>query len=90
MIFLASSSVLQADNNDNIKLKGNFEFGYRYVDVNGNIDKYYEDLNFRQGPRLLGLNTPLTVATVYSSLTDGTTMTKKCTILMIIPRIFLL
>lgn len=70
MIFLASSSVLQADNNDNIKLKGNFEFGYRYVDVNGNIDKYYEDLNFRQGPRLLGLNFDILPSGKYKNYFD--------------------
>ncbi len=41
---------------DTTKLAGNVEFGYRYVNVNGNINKYNEHLNYQKGPRLLALN----------------------------------
>ncbi len=41
---------------DTTRVAGNFEFGYRYVSVNGNVDKYNEDLNYQKGPRLLALN----------------------------------
>jgi len=56
IVFLICSGFIAADEENTLKLKGNFEIGYRYVDVDGNKDKYYEDLNIRKGPRLLDLN----------------------------------
>jgi hypothetical protein len=56
IVFLICSGILSADEENKLKLKGNFEIGYRYVDISGNDNKYYEDLNIRKGPRLLDLN----------------------------------
>jgi hypothetical protein len=56
IVLLICSGILTADEENTLKLKGNFEIGYRHVDVDGNKDKYYEDLNIRKGPRLLDLN----------------------------------
>ena len=58
LIFAASGLSLRAED-DTTKVVGNFEFGYRYVNVSGNINKYNEDLNYRKGPRLLALNLDL-------------------------------
>ena len=54
-IFICSN-ILMAAEEDSTKVVGNFEFGYRYVNVTGNINKYNEDLNYQKGPRLLNLN----------------------------------
>jgi len=71
LLFLLFSSLLHAeDEEDRVKLVGNFEFGYRYVDINGNIDKYYEDLNIRKGPRLLSLNFDLLSSGKYKKYFD--------------------
>ena len=55
LIFAGSGLSLRAEE-DTTKVVGNFEFGYRYVNVSGNINKYNEDLNYQKGPRLLALN----------------------------------
>ncbi len=55
LIFAGSVLSLRAEE-DTTKVVGNFEFGYRYVNVSGNINKYNEDLNYQKGPRLLALN----------------------------------
>lgn len=70
MVLLASSNILRADEEDKILLTGNFEFGYRHVDVSGNIDKYYEDLNIRKGLRLLSLNFDLFPSGKYKNYFD--------------------
>jgi hypothetical protein len=70
MIFLVSSNILRADEEDRVTLTGNFEFGYRHVDVSGNINKYYEDLNIRKGPRLLSLNFDLLSSGKYKNYFD--------------------
>ncbi|MBS3818386.1 hypothetical protein KGY73_02615 [bacterium] len=53
--FITGPSFLKAQEED-WKIKGRFQLGYRYVEVKGNTHKYYEDLNLRQGPRLLDLD----------------------------------
>jgi len=70
MVFLASSNILRAEEEDKVLLSGNFEFGYRHVDVSGNINKYYEDLNIRKGPRLLSLNFDLLPSGKYKKYFD--------------------
>lgn len=70
MIILASSIFLRADEEDMVKLSGNFELGYRYVDIEGNKDKYFEDLNLRKGPRLLTLNFDLLPSGKYKNYFD--------------------
>lgn len=70
MTFLVSSNILRADEEDKVLLTGNFEFGYRHVDVSGNINKYYEDLNIRKGPRLLSLNFDLLASGKYKNYFD--------------------
>ncbi len=67
---LVSSNLLPAEEEDRVELKGNFEFGYRYVDINGNRDKYYEDLNLRKGPRLLTLNFDILSSGKYKNFFD--------------------
>lgn len=67
---LVSSNILRADEEDKVELTGNFEFGYRHVDVSGNADKYYEDLNIRKGPRLLSLNFDLLPSGKYKNYFD--------------------
>ena len=54
-IFICSTW-LSAAEEDATKVAASFEFGYRYVDVSGNINKYNEDLNYQKGPRLLNLS----------------------------------
>lgn len=68
--FLLSISLALPDEEDILKWEGNFEFGYRYVDVSGNIDKYYEDLNIRKGPRLLSLNFDILPSGKYKKYFD--------------------
>jgi hypothetical protein len=68
--FILSTNLALADEEDTLKWKGNFEFGYRYVDVSGNIDKYYEDLNIRTGPRLLSLNFDILPSGKYKKYFD--------------------
>jgi len=70
LFFLYFSSFLLAADEEKMKVSGNFEFGYRYVDVNGNIDKYYEDLNIRKGPRLLTLNIDILPSEKYKKYFD--------------------
>lgn len=58
---------------------GDFDVGYRWVDTNGNEDKYREDLNYGSGPRLFNLNMNITpvgstffdLANVYASHLGG-------------------
>lgn len=69
-ILIMASTALRADDGDGVKLSGNFEFGYRHVDVSGNINKYYEDLNIRRGPRLLSLNFDLLPSGKYKNYFD--------------------
>jgi hypothetical protein len=70
IVFLSCSGVLAADEENTLKLKGNFEIGYRYVDVDGNKNKYYEDLNIRKGPRLLDLNFDILPSGNYKNYFD--------------------
>jgi len=70
MIFFVSSGILLPDNEDKVKFAGKFEIGYRYVDINGNKDKYYEDLNIKKGPRLLELNFDIIPSGKYKNYFD--------------------
>jgi len=70
IILIVSSNILRADEEDKVALTGNFEFGYRHVDVSGNINKYYEDLNIKKGPRLLSLNFDLLPSGKYKNYFD--------------------
>jgi hypothetical protein len=47
---------------------GDFDVGYRWVDTNGNENKYREDLNYTSGPRLFNLN--MNITPVGSSFFD--------------------
>ncbi|MFQ6082648.1 MAG: hypothetical protein ACE5WD_04720 [Candidatus Aminicenantia bacterium] len=69
-LFLLLSSLLLAEDEDKVKLSGTFDFGYRYVNVDGNQDKYFEDLNIRKGPRLLNLNIDVIPSGKYSKYFD--------------------
>lgn len=41
-------------------VEGQFDFGFRWADSHGNESKYFEDLNYRTGPRLFNLNLNVT------------------------------
>jgi len=47
---------------------GDFDVGYRWVDSNGNENKYREDLNYQSGPRLFNFN--MDISPVGSSFFD--------------------
>jgi predicted porin len=46
----------QAGEKPPLQSTGSFELGFRHVDVNGNEDKYMEDVNYTKGPRLFKLD----------------------------------
>jgi hypothetical protein len=54
-----AGSVCTADD-EAMTCVGEFEVGFRYVDVGGNEDKYREDVNYTKGPRLFKLDLNLT------------------------------
>jgi hypothetical protein len=49
-------SYAQAGEKSALQSTGSFELGFRHVDVNGNEDKYMEDVNYTKGPRLFKLD----------------------------------
>ena len=61
------------------EVTGGFDLGYRWNDVDGNENKYFEHLNYRTGPRLFNLNLDITpvgssffdLANVYGSGLGG-------------------
>lgn len=61
------------------QVTGDFDVGYRWVDSNGNENKYREDLNYQSGPRLFNFNMNISpvgsnffdLANVYASHLGG-------------------
>lgn len=60
-------------------VQGGFDAGFRLTDTNGNRDKYFEDVNIRNGPRLFNLDlnvtpvndAPFDLLNVYGSNLGG-------------------
>ena len=54
-IFFIAALSLQADV-DGYKFKGDFKFGYRFVDTSGELNRYKQDINLEKGVRLFDFN----------------------------------
>src|SRR5581483_3269154 len=46
----------RGENSGNYNIVNSFETGYRFSLIDGNLGKYRSDVNYRNGPRLLGSN----------------------------------
>jgi hypothetical protein len=59
---------LQAE--ENKTFYGNFMFGYRFVDTSGTVNKYKEDINLDEGPRLFSFNLTYTPEGTLKNVLD--------------------
>lgn len=59
---------LQAEENNTFY--GSFMFGYRFVDTTGTVNKYKEDINLDEGPRLFSFNLSYTPEGALKNLLD--------------------
>ena len=59
---------LQAEENNTFY--GSFMFGYRFVDTAGTVNKYKEDINLDEGPRLFNFNLSYTPEGALKNLLD--------------------
>lgn len=67
--FLLSPAPARAQDGGEV-FSGNFMIGYRSVDVGGRLDKFKEDINLTDGPRLFNLSVDLTPSEGYRKLVD--------------------
>ena len=56
----AAENVQDSDIASPFNVEGRFDFGFRWSDSTGNEDKYFEDLNYRTGPRLFDVDLNIT------------------------------
>ena len=56
----AATTVQDSDPAGPFNVEGRFDLGFRWADSSGNEDKYFEDLNYRTGPRLFDVNLNIT------------------------------
>jgi hypothetical protein len=59
---------LQAE--ENKTFYGSFMFGYRFVDTSGTVNKYKEDINLDEGPRLFSFNLTYTPEGTLKNVLD--------------------